>query len=273
MKHDRQAQATAAKSCCAGLYQSGIAHLILGDTLHPGGLRLTHRLGTLMGIQPGDWVVDLACGMGVSDMAISRAFRCNVAGIEHGAVAVAEAQASAREAAVPARSFFINANADAELPPVKPASVDAVLCECAMSIFPDKAGAMQQVYRTLRPAGVLGFSDVTVRPGSLPEDLPQSAGQALCLTGALDVAGYTRLAEDAGLVMGRCEDATDAVTELLDDLEGKLGALAAWQALVPGTLPVQQEWLDAAPGIINNLRGLVDDGGLGYWLFTARKPA
>ncbi len=270
MQQDFNAQADA-KACCADLYQSDLARLLLGDSLHPGGLRLTHRLGSLMDIQPGGWVVDLACGRGVSDLAISRTFRCRVAGIEYGAAAVSEAHASARQAAVPARAFFVNA--DAELPPVRPASVDAVLCECSMSIFADRVGAVRQAAQMLRPGGTLGFSDVTVKPGSLPEDLPGVVGQALCLTGALEPEGYTRLITDAGLVVGRCEDASAAITDLLNDLEGKLGVLAAWQSLAPGTLPVSGDWLDAAPRIINRLRGLVEAGALGYWLFTARKPA
>ncbi|MDE0824918.1 MAG: hypothetical protein OSB07_13250 [Dehalococcoidia bacterium] len=40
-----------AKACCADLYQSDMAKLIMGDTLHPGGLGLTNKLGRLMGLQ------------------------------------------------------------------------------------------------------------------------------------------------------------------------------------------------------------------------------
>jgi SAM-dependent methyltransferase len=269
MEPDRPEQTTAL-ACCADLYQSDLARLLLGDSLHPGGLRLTHRLGALMGIQPDDWVVDLACGRGISGMAVSRTFRCKVAGIEYGAAAVADAHAGARDAAVPARAFFINA--DAGLPPIRPSSVDAVLCECSMSIFADQPGAIIQAARMLRPGGILGLSDVTVKPGSLPEGFPEAVGQALCLTGALDVAGYTRLVGDAGLIPERAEDASDAIADLLNGLEGKLGALAAWQSLAAETLPVNKEWLDAAPGILNHLRRLIYDGALGYWLFTARKP-
>jgi len=38
-----------AEACCADLYQSDMAKLIMGDTLHPGGLGLTNKLGRLMG--------------------------------------------------------------------------------------------------------------------------------------------------------------------------------------------------------------------------------
>ena len=178
MEPDRPEQTTAL-ACCADLYQSDLARLLLGDSLHPGGLRLTHRLGALMGIQPDDWVVDLACGRGISGMAVSRTFRCKVAGIEYGAAAVADAHAGARDAAVPARAFFINA--DAGLPPIRPSSVDAVLCECSMSIFADQPGAIIQAARMLRPGGILGLSDVTVKPRQSAGRIPRSCRPGVVL--------------------------------------------------------------------------------------------
>ena len=55
-----------AKACCADLYQSELARMIMGDSMHPGGLALTNRMGRLMDIQPGDWVADLASARGNS---------------------------------------------------------------------------------------------------------------------------------------------------------------------------------------------------------------
>ena len=48
------------KSCCSALYELEPVRMLLGDTLHPGGLGLTHRLGKLAGIEPDDMVLDLA---------------------------------------------------------------------------------------------------------------------------------------------------------------------------------------------------------------------
>ena len=113
-------EAATAKACCADLYQSDMARLILGDTLHPGGLGLTNRLGRLMGLRASDWVVDLACGRGVSAMAISRVFRCRILGVEFGGQAVLEAHSAKMEAQIGPQAFF--ARGDAEEPPLKSAS-------------------------------------------------------------------------------------------------------------------------------------------------------
>lgn len=156
-----------AKACCADLYQSDLARMILGDTLHPGGLALTNRLGRLMGIQPGDWVADLASGRGTSAMAVSRTFHCKVVGIEFGERAAAAALASSLEAPIQSDAFFVWG--DAEQPPLKSSVIDAVLCECSMSIFPDKPSAVEQIKAVLRPKGRFGLSrdspDQTDFPG------------------------------------------------------------------------------------------------------------
>ena len=159
---NRQQEALA-KACCADLYQSSLARLILGDTLHPGGLALTNRLAKLMAIPEGGWVVDLASGQGASAMAVSRVFHCNVVGVEFGAQAVAQSRAKSLEVpTAPGASFL---RGDAECAPFRPGSFHGVLCECSMSLFHDKAGAVAQAARLLRPGGRFGLSDVTVEPG------------------------------------------------------------------------------------------------------------
>ena len=261
-----------AKACCADLYQSDLARLILGETLHPGGLALTNRLGRLMGIQRDDWVADLASGRGVSAMAVSRTFHCRVAAVEFSRAATAGAAAATQTSPVVPRTYFLQG--DAENPPLASARFDAVFCECSMSIFPNKSRAVQEMRRLLRPGGRLGLSDVTVEPGSLPRELQGDLGQVLCLSGALDVAGYIQLLEDGGLVLQHQEDASGEILKLLEELESKLGMLAAWGNRFGSGIPEsglpEMGALQSAPGLLQRLKSLVQDGKLGYWLFVAR---
>ena len=258
-----------AKACCADLYQSEWARLILGETLHPGGLALTNRLGKLIGLNRGDRVVDLASGWGASAMAVSRAFHCQVLGVEFGRKAAVEAYRSSMEAAVPSTARFIQG--DAEFPPLRPSYFDAVFCECSMSIFMDKHSAVREVRNLLRHGGRFGMSDVTVEPGSLPEVLEGTVGQVLCLANAFTVDGYVDLLETSGMLLTNQEDASGEILKLLDDLEGKLGAIAAWQQFA-GEPHAGSELLIGAPDLIKELRNLVSRGKLGYWLFVAENP-
>ena len=258
------------KNCCADLYQSEIARLILGETLHPGGLRLTHRLGRLMGIQPGDWVVDLASGRGASAMALARAFKCRVLGLEYGAEAVADARRGAGEAAVPAEAHF--ARADAESPPLKDSIANGAICECSMSIFTHKSKTLREVARVLRPGGKVGLSDVTLEHNCLPPELDSQVGRILCLTDALNPDGYTGLMEQAGLVLSLREDASGEVVNLLNELETKLEAFSAWQGVGEKSGADDGGWQDQARSALLLIREVVARRELGYWLFVAEKP-
>jgi hypothetical protein len=59
-----------------------MAKLIMGDTLHPGGLGLTNKLGLPMGLEAGDLVADLASAHSESAQALGRVFKCNVLGVD-----------------------------------------------------------------------------------------------------------------------------------------------------------------------------------------------
>ena len=203
-------------------------------------------------------------------MAISRVFRCNVVGLEFGAEPVALARAAALEPPQTPRAFFLRG--DAERPPLAADSFDGVLCECSMSLFADKPEAVAQAVRVLKPGGRLGLSDMTVEPGALPEELQGYIGQVLCLAQALNVSGYVELLERGGLTITHREDASDQLVRILDGVEAKLGALSVWQDIA-GPQGFDSGMLNQAPQLIQRLRGLVDEGRLGYWLFTAQKPS
>ena len=267
----------AAKACCADLYNSELARLILGDTRHPGGLRLTNRLGRLMGLRRGDWVVDLAAGNGAGALAISRAFHCRVVGIEYGRAAALEARDKALEAPVPGHAYFLQG--DAEYPPLRAGCFDGVFSECSLSLFPDKPRAVQEAVRLLRPGGKLGISDVTVAPGYLPTELDNPLGRMLCLSAALDVEGYARLLEGSGLTLLHREDASGEILALLEELEVKLGVFAAWQNFQADNrdgagLPIAAGDTDDTgwSGLLQRVKELVAAGHLGYWLYVGQKP-
>ena len=256
----------AAKICCADLYSSPLARLLLGDSLHPGGLRATHRLGRAVGIQPGWRVLDLACGIGTSTAALSRVFRCQVVGLELGADAVLDARNRALAAPIPPNAAFVRG--DAEMPPFRDAAFDAVIVECAASLFADQAAASAEIYRMLRPGGVVGIADVTVEPGSLPSELDGAIGMMLCLTNALPAAGYASLLQDVGFTLTAQEDLSDAVLTLLDELRGKLalGQLAGAAA----DTELAADWAGVAPGLLERVDGLVRQGRIGYWLYAGK---
>ena len=264
---DRTLSTYAAKICCADLYSSELARLILGDSLHPGGLRATHRLGRAMALQPGWRVLDLACGMGASATALSRVFRCHVTGLELGAGAAETSRQRALDEPVPANVAFVRG--DAETPPFRSGVFDAVVIECATSLFPDKAAAIAEVKRLLRPGGVIGLSDVTVEPGSLPPELDRTVGTMLCVTDALPSDGYQSLLENGGFNVTAREDLSTEVLALLAELRGKL---SIWQQFAGYQPAPADDLIASAPDLAERVGALVRRGQIGYWLYVGRKP-
>ena len=243
--------------------------MILGDSMHPGGLALTNQFARLLAIPQAGWVVDLASGRGASAMAVSRVFKCNVVGVEFGREAVSEAHTASQNGRGSARSYHLQG--DAERPPLRPGVFDGVFCECAMSLFPNKLAAVRETVALLRPGGRFGLSDVTVEPGCLPGELDGTLGQLLCLTDALNVSGYLALLEAAGLSLVHQVDASIEAVKIPEALEAKLEAFTAWQKMTgqPGPDP---ELLERGPELLANLRSPIHQGQPGYWNFVAEKP-
>ena len=260
-------QTYSAKICCADLYSSELARLILGDSLHPGGLRATNRLGRAMGLQPGWRVLDLACGLGTSATALSRVFRCHVTGLELGKDAATASRQRALDDPVASSVAFVRGGA--ETPPFRPGAFDAVVIECATSLFPDKPVAIAEARRLLRPGGVIGLSDVTVEPGSLPPELDGAVGMMLCLTDALPAGGYSDLLESGGFLVTERADLSDEVLALLAELRGKL---AIWRGLGSSAPQLAAELADIGPDLLERVEALVRRGQIGYWLYVAHRP-
>ena len=184
------------KACCARLYESDWARWLLGDSFHPGGLALTERLGVLLGLQPGQHVLDVAAGQGTSAIFLAQRFGCDVLGIEYSATAVAQANAAARAAGLAGQVRF--ERGDAEALPVDSGAFDAVLCECAFCTFPNRSVAAREFARCLRPGGRAGVSDLT-RAGELPQGLNTLLAWVACIAAAQPIEGYQADLESAGL--------------------------------------------------------------------------
>src|SRR5258707_15197332 len=97
------------KQCCASAYDSDIARLLLGDSFHPGGTRLTERLGELLNLTPSMRVLDVAAGKGTSAIALARRFGCDTVGIDFSRRNVEEANRDAKALGLGEKASFLSA--------------------------------------------------------------------------------------------------------------------------------------------------------------------
>jgi ubiquinone/menaquinone biosynthesis C-methylase UbiE len=215
----RPAESTEIKSCCAALYQSDFARLLLGDSFHPGGLSLTTRPGELLELHAGKRVLDVACGKGESAIFLAQRFGCEVVGIDFGAENVESAEDRAAAADVAHLARFCQG--DAEKLDFPDATFDALVCECAFCTFPDKSAAAHEFARVVKPGGRVGLSDLT-RSGALPPELDGLLAWIACIADARPISEYLEYLYGAGFTGATSEPHDEALGQLVRDIQGKL---------------------------------------------------
>ncbi len=255
------------KVCCAAAYSSEWARLLLGDSFHPGGLRLTERLGALLGLGPGMRVLDVASGAGASAIFLAQRFGCEIAGVDYSEASVQAATCAAEAAGVGHLVRF--EPGDAESLPVPDATFDAVVCECAFCTFPSKPLAAAEFARVLRPGGRVGLSDLT-RAGPVPEELQGLLAWIACIADAQPVGEYTRYLGEAGLSVETVEPHDDALRALVGEIRGKL--LGAELLVKLKRIELASADFEQAKALARAADAAVKAGQFGYTLVTARRP-
>lgn len=256
----------AVKQCCANIYQSEAARMLLGDSFHPGDLALTERLGTLLQLTAQDHVLDVAAGTGASAIHLAERFGCRVTGIDLSAENVDRANSAAQARGVADRVHF--QTADAESLPFENTCFEALLCECAFCTFPSKFVAASEFARVLRSGGCLGLSDLTRAP-QLPEELNTLLAWVACIADAQPAEQYAQYLRSAGLMPVTLEPHNHALQQMVQQIQGKL--LVAEIAI--GLKKVQLPGVDLlqAKQVVKAARAAIERGQLGYLILIAHK--
>ncbi|MEV2278094.1 methyltransferase domain-containing protein [Nocardiopsis sp. NPDC049922] len=255
------------KACCASAYGSDAVALLLGDSYHPGGLTLTRRLADLLALTADSRVLDVACGTGATARLLALEHDARVDGVDLGAAALQTARATTEEAGLSGRVRFLHG--DAERLPVQGAVYDALVCECALCTFPDKAAAAAEFARVLKPGGRVGITDVTVARGGLPDALAGIAGWVACVADALPADAYAELLRDAGLRVLRVEAHDGALVRMIDRIDARIRLLAMASPARMAEAGVDAE---AVAPYLAAARRAADEGNIGYALLVAEKP-
>ena len=153
-----------------------------GQSLHPGGLRLSDRAARLSGLTGGMRVADVGCGNGATLRYLSARYSITGTGIDFSGELIARN----REAA-PQIDFICG---DAVYLPVEEARFDAVLCECVLSETSDRKQVIRWINSALRPGGKLILSDICSKK-TVPELLTTQE-----LTALISGSGFEILIEE-----------------------------------------------------------------------------
>lgn len=264
---------TDVRACCSTVYGSPLAELLVGESLHPGGLAGTRALLGAARLAPGSRLLDVGCGLGASTVMAADRFGLRVEGVDASAAAIDRARERAGDA--PVRWTM------ASLPelPYADASFDAVLAECVLSTV-ERPAALTELRRVLRPDGTLLLSDVEVDGDPIPELGHRILGAALCVTDAWRPGEIERSLPTAGFAVTERSDQSSSIIDLVDRIEARIVVVRAaardlgldLAALLGPTLEPADELPTPELGraIIEAVRTAVGDGRLRYTTVIAR---
>jgi len=232
------------------LYEQDELHQVTGGTLRPGGIALTTELLTFSNLPPGSAVLDVGCGPGHTVALMASSFGLQPTGLDPSADMLAKA---ARHA--PTASFL---QGKATAIPCSNNSFDGVISECVLSLTGDIRASLREMYRVLRPGGLLLLTDIYRKPSQPQVDLP---GLKSCITHALPLEDMEEGLFQAGFTLLSFRDRSDLLKQLAGQIIFTYSSLEKFWQLFMGENAARQTCcaLFAAPP--------------GYYVLIAQKGA
>ena len=168
-------------------------------------------------LHEGETVLDLGSGGGI-DVLLS-AKRVGPTGFVYGLDMTDEMLELAKENARKAEATNVQfLKGFIEEIPLPDASVDVIISNCVINLSTDKPSVIREMFRTLRPGGRLGISDVVAADGLSPEERAERGSYVGCIAGALSVGEYV----DELCAVGFAEISIEPTHEAADQMYGAI---------------------------------------------------
>lgn len=244
-------------SCCTDVYQLPITKLLLGDSFHPGGLKLTQQLAQQSLINRNSLVLDIACGQATSAKYLVEQYGATVFALDLGLDNLKEVQSTLRSNKIKL------VMADAHQLPFPDNSLDVVLCECALCTFDDRDIALAEILRVLKPNGVIALSDFFLNQ-TIPSSLKQPLSKWLCIGDALSEVENKKQLIKIGFNRLKFIDQSKVIFESIDQIQAKLSTLTPKIDLAD----IMDDWENYPFDILTEF---LNTNGAGYYTLTAKK--
>ena len=170
----------------------------VGLTKHFGGAEATKELADLCHVGAESYVLDVGCGAGTTPAFLVKEFGCRVVGVDIRPKMLERARETAQRAGVADRVEF--RVADVQDLPFDDNTFDAVLSESVTALPADKAKAVREYARVIRPGGYVGLNESTWLKVPPPPEIVAWARQDVGATvEPFTVDEWVALLEGAGL--------------------------------------------------------------------------
>ncbi|MEJ2153738.1 MAG: methyltransferase domain-containing protein [Desulfobacteraceae bacterium] len=236
------------------LYESNALRDVTGPVIRPGGFALTERGMAYCGLALGARVLDVGCGTGAAVHHMRHHLGLAAMGIDRSSVLLEDGIRSCGPLPL--------LRGRAEALPVEDERVEAVLCECVLSLCTDPLCTLREALRVLQPGGYLVLTDVYSRGPYVPVQECGKPSVTCCLQGAADRPTVEARVTAAGFDLLLWEDHSSLLKRLAAQLVWTYGSLDAFWSTLYG------------PGVPDGMKGGGSGGCTrpGYYLLVAQKP-
>jgi ubiquinone/menaquinone biosynthesis C-methylase UbiE len=244
----------------------------MGVVGHRGGLKATGDLLQMCDLQAGQRILEVGCGSGYTACTTAKQHQASVVAVDLESHLLARARERARSMRV--EESVALSRADARRLPFASASFDGVICESVLAFLEDKASALREFHRVLKPGGFLVNNEVTFLKPPPDDFLAAIRGAAPKVPGALavpvDPQEHRRLLEETGFVSVQVETGDVSVRQdMLEQLQ-----IDGFRALKPFFASLfDREMRNSVHKRAMREAQRTFDEHTGYGLYFARKPA
>ena len=244
----------------------------MGIVGHRGGLKATGDLLQMCDLQEGQRILEVGCGSGYTACTAAKQHQAFIVAADLESHLLARARERARSMRVE-ESVAIT-RADARRLPFADASFGGVICESVLAFLQDKASALREFHRVLKPGGYLANSEVTFLTPPPDDFLAAIRGAAPKAPGALavpvDPQEHRRLLEEAAFVSVQVETGDVSVRQsMLEQMQ-----IDGFRALKPLFVSIfDREMRNSVHNREMREAQRTFEAHTGYGLYFARKPA
>jgi len=191
--------------------------LLMGEQIHVGGESDTTILAQKVGLSPGSdniYLLDICSALGGPARQLAKNYGINVVGLDITPEMIEEAKKRTRDEPY-ADKIEYRLGSGLDLPAHKE-TFDVVWGQDAWCYIRDKTRLIEEVYRVLKPRGVLGFTDWIWGPIDPPEHTADYLMQFMVFPDMKTLDGYSQLIKASGMELIEQEDLGDQFANKMD---------------------------------------------------------
>ena len=218
-------------------------------------------------IDDSSYVLDVGCGCGNFLMWLAASFGCRGEGLDLSSERIAFAQQRLAEKGGDQALEIAFRHGSATQMPYPDDTFSRVVSQDALCLVPDKPRSHAEMYRVLRPGGILALSDFLQPRKDVSERARRHVFDRVRWNSGYSLAGYQEALERAGFEIIGVRDLVSHIRQTYR----VLGVTARERAeTAPGTSA--RDWMLAFAESCGEIQVAIDHGEFSWGMFVARKP-